>query len=258
MLIVGTRGRSLGGVQGLIGNRNSFSKWCLQYSPIPVVVVRPTDKRDKKKHKRFNDPNRHSYAQMLQDSGVSTHEADLKVPNENWGSSGGIGEVVEILPPNSTDLEAHEVAAALGLPAKFDPTIKQEDLDSRLQKIKSQHRSEGDTSSLQSSPANSRSTSPAALLRPKVVTSTDSPAISEDESGSVDEGEFEVTPGHALKAEEVDHEVMQKKLHAMEQGEAAALSKGRKGSVGSIVSVESNGNGDGTRSLSKEDSGKAV
>ncbi|MEX1653228.1 hypothetical protein ABZ960_08635 [Streptomyces pseudovenezuelae] len=65
MLIVGTRGRSLGGIQGLVNNRNSFSKYCLQYSPVPVVVVRPTDKRLKKKAKRTNDSNRQTYLGML-------------------------------------------------------------------------------------------------------------------------------------------------------------------------------------------------
>ncbi len=56
MLIVGSRGRSLGGFQGLVSNRNSFSKWCLQYSPIPVVVVRPPEKRMNERAKRDADP----------------------------------------------------------------------------------------------------------------------------------------------------------------------------------------------------------
>src|ERR1700733_5445635 len=77
MLIVGTRGRSLGGFQGLVSNRNSFSKWCLQYSPVPVVVVRPTEKRDKKKQKRDKDPTRRNYALMLQESSLGMHEANL-------------------------------------------------------------------------------------------------------------------------------------------------------------------------------------
>ncbi|EFW16020.1 hypothetical protein CPSG_07647 [Coccidioides posadasii str. Silveira] len=48
-LIVGTRGRSLGGMQGLLPG--SVSKYCLQQSPIPVIVVRPSQKREKKKQK---------------------------------------------------------------------------------------------------------------------------------------------------------------------------------------------------------------
>ncbi|KZF22733.1 adenine nucleotide alpha hydrolases-like protein, partial [Xylona heveae TC161] len=45
MLIVGTRGRSLGGIQGLLPG--SVSKYCLQHSPVPVIVVRPSSKREK-------------------------------------------------------------------------------------------------------------------------------------------------------------------------------------------------------------------
>ena len=45
-LIVGTRGKSLGGIQGLLPG--SVSKYCLQNSPVPVVVVRPEEKREKK------------------------------------------------------------------------------------------------------------------------------------------------------------------------------------------------------------------
>lgn len=40
-LIVGTRGKSLGGIQGLLPG--SVSKYCLQNSPVPVVVVRPEE-----------------------------------------------------------------------------------------------------------------------------------------------------------------------------------------------------------------------
>ncbi|KAK8091935.1 hypothetical protein PG997_002296 [Apiospora hydei] len=56
MLIVGTKGRSLDSVQGFFSSYNSFSKYCLQYSPVPVVVVRPNEKREKKKAKRAQDP----------------------------------------------------------------------------------------------------------------------------------------------------------------------------------------------------------
>lgn len=245
MLIVGTRGRSLGGVQGLIGNRNSFSKWCLQYSPIPVVVVRPDDKREKKKSKRLADPSRRGYADMLRDSGVGTHEADIDMSKEAMGGK----EVTEILPPNSREVEMHEVAKALALPAKFDPMIRQEDLNQRLQTIKSRHRSEGDLgsalSSLNSSPAGSRNASPHSKLR--VMRGTDSPALSdvEDDDDSEGEGEFEVRAMGGGKKAMHDQEVevqKQQKLHDMEKGEAGALLKGmgRKDSVGSVASVESN------------------
>ncbi|KAK2681608.1 UspA [Fusarium oxysporum f. sp. vasinfectum] len=112
MLIVGTRGRTLGGLQGLVNTRNSFSKYCLQYSPVPVVVVRPTEKRIKKKAKRANDSARQTYVSMLA-ANAGKHEADSEASS-----------IYELEVHNSPDEEAHQVARALGLPASFDPTIK--------------------------------------------------------------------------------------------------------------------------------------
>ncbi|KAI5794322.1 hypothetical protein DFH27DRAFT_474259, partial [Peziza echinospora] len=66
ILIVGTRGRSLGGIQGLLPG--SVSKYCLQHSPVPVIVVRPSNKREKKKKKRQADPARKSYMEILEKS----------------------------------------------------------------------------------------------------------------------------------------------------------------------------------------------
>ncbi|USP74083.1 hypothetical protein yc1106_01357 [Curvularia clavata] len=63
ILVVGTRGKSLGGFQGLLPG--SVSKYCLQHSPVPVIVVRPTSKRDKAKNKRTNDPDRQGYRELL-------------------------------------------------------------------------------------------------------------------------------------------------------------------------------------------------
>jgi hypothetical protein len=63
ILVVGTRGKSLGGFQGLLPG--SVSKYCLQHSPVPVIVVRPTSKRDKAKSKRTNDPDRQGYRDIL-------------------------------------------------------------------------------------------------------------------------------------------------------------------------------------------------
>lgn len=63
ILVVGTRGKSLGGFQGLLPG--SVSKYCLQHSPVPVIVVRPTSKRDKAKSKRTNDPDRQGYRELL-------------------------------------------------------------------------------------------------------------------------------------------------------------------------------------------------
>lgn len=47
-----------------------MSKYCLQHSPVPVIVVRPSSKRDKKKAKRRADPGRRVYQDILQQSGL--------------------------------------------------------------------------------------------------------------------------------------------------------------------------------------------
>lgn len=239
MLIVGTRGRSLGGVQGLINNRNSFSKWCLQYSPVPVVVVRPNDKRDKKKKKRVNDPSRHNYANMLEESSLGTHEANL-LPNSS--------EIpVEVLPTRTPDDEAHEVAAALGLPARFDPTIRLLDVNKMLHAHAQQKQTQTQTHSTttsQESLFDSRPSTPGGggTLKSSVA---DSRGASDDESGD-DEDEFEVMPGGALIGDVPEALEKQQKLHAMEQGEAAALAAGagRKRSLESVDSSISNSGND--------------
>ena len=227
MLIVGTRGRSLGGFQGLVSNRNSFSKWCLQYSPIPVVVVRPTEKRMKKKKKRDADPTRQDYARILKDSGISAHETELGSKNSIFETS------------NDADAEAHAVAAALGLPARFDPTLKPISLPGgrTLTKVDS-GRSDVTIISQRSLSPDSRPTSPGMVMKSPKSAQLESPAMSENESSEGEddeEGEFEVAAGHTLLGNDTDRPEIAKKqkLHEMEVGEAAALAAGRKTSIGS-------------------------
>jgi hypothetical protein len=101
ILVVGTRGRSLAGFQGLLPG--SVSKYCLQHSPVPVIVVRPSSKRDKARSKRALDPNRHAYKDLLEKSGNTGHllEADPRIANP--GDS-----------RHASDDEAAAVAAAIG------------------------------------------------------------------------------------------------------------------------------------------------
>ncbi|KAB8259888.1 hypothetical protein BDV32DRAFT_55952 [Aspergillus pseudonomiae] len=99
VLIVGTRGRNLGGVQGLLPG--SVSKYCLQQSPIPVIVVRPSTKREKKKKKRLADPTRRSYNQILElseqrgsklfDAGSSTDSHVSRLPDEEAAVAAALG-----------------------------------------------------------------------------------------------------------------------------------------------------------------------
>jgi len=88
ILIVGTRGRSLGGLQGLLPG--SVSKYCLQHSPVPVIVVRPSSKRDKKKAKRKADPGRKVYQEML-------HSSDTVFTNHGNHSRKSVSGVIEAM-----------------------------------------------------------------------------------------------------------------------------------------------------------------
>jgi hypothetical protein len=187
MLIVGTKGRSLDGVQGFLVNRSSFSKYCLQYSPVPVVVVRPTEKREKKKAKRAGDPSRQSYLQML---AGQKHEAD----SEN-------SSIYELEPKITADEEAHRVAVAVGLPAAYDPTIKPVDPASLL-------RNTGRSSAARESGRDRLGSM--AKVRLPTERSADG-----DGSDSESDDEFEVTSGEQILKKE--------RLLKMESNEGAAL-----------------------------------
>ncbi|KAF4437701.1 Universal stress A family [Fusarium acutatum] len=201
MLIVGTRGRTLGGLQGLVNTRNSFSKYCLQYSPVPVVVVRPTEKRIKKKAKRANDSARQTYVSMLA-ANAGKHEADSEASS-----------TYELEVHNSPDEEAHQVARALGLPASFDPTIKplnHSQIPSR--------RSPDPTAT--AGPVNESSENQR-VVKDDVSVAAES---DDDDSDDDDSGEFEVMSGQqALDRQKMDQ------LHKMEVGEAAAFKMKMKG-----------------------------
>ncbi|KAJ6436965.1 Universal stress protein A family protein C25B2.10 [Purpureocillium lavendulum] len=55
MLIVGNEGCSLGGMHGMVNARTSISKYCLEYSPVPVIIVPLTEQRFKKTVERAID-----------------------------------------------------------------------------------------------------------------------------------------------------------------------------------------------------------
>jgi hypothetical protein len=194
MLIVGTKGRSLGGIQGLVNARNSFSKYCLQYSPIPVVVVRPTEKRVKKKTKRANDTTRQTYLGMLA-SVHGLHEADSETSS-----------TYELEPQASADEEAHQVAKVLGLPAAFDPTIKPL-RDTLLPRA----RAVGPNAATGGTPE-----------RQPLERSLGSTGGDTDEDEEDEEEEFDVVDGMGA----LDQQEKLDQLHKMEVGEAAALKMG--------------------------------
>ncbi|GMF71448.1 unnamed protein product [Aspergillus oryzae] len=84
----------------------SVSKYCLQQSPIPVIVVRPSTKREKKKKKRLADPTRRNYNHIL--------ELSEQRGSKLFDASSSTDSHVSKLPG-----EEAAVAAALGLPQSY-------------------------------------------------------------------------------------------------------------------------------------------
>jgi hypothetical protein len=164
-------------MQGLLPG--SVSKYCLQQSPIPVIVVRPSVKREKKKKKRLADPNRRSYNHILQlsekrgsglfDPAVSSESNIDKLPAE----------------------EAAAVAEAVGLPRRFRHNLSDSKLSSLSKEGKElsskgndEHEHDGAADPLKS-PA-SVDTENAVVLKSPIPGDLDSPSESESEDDADD------------------------------------------------------------------------
>ncbi|KAB8069617.1 hypothetical protein BDV29DRAFT_46645 [Aspergillus leporis] len=183
VLIVGTRGRNLGGVQGLLPG--SVSKYCLQQSPIPVIVVRPSTKREKKKKKRLADPTRRSYNQIL--------EMSERRGSNIFDARSSTDSHVSKLP----DEEA-AVAAALGLPQSYANSRTSLSMSERSERSSVSHEEQDSPSPNEGSPDTSQS--PAAGS----PESMESESTTDDEPGSqaknVSEGSSsEATPSDETK-----------------------------------------------------------
>ena len=196
----------------------------------------------KKKMKRDADPTRQDYARILRDSGVDEHET----------VGGAKSSSLEV--SNDPDAEAHAVAAALGLPAQFDPTLKPINLDGsrQLQKVDSA-KSDAATTVTSISP-DSRPVSPTAVLKSPKSAQLESPAMSgdeveESEDEDEEDGEFEAVPGHTLLGHQPE-DTKKEKLYRMEHAEASALLLGRKSSIGS---ADSSGSGGGVAPIDDEE-----
>ncbi|KAH0537216.1 hypothetical protein FGG08_005958 [Glutinoglossum americanum] len=182
ILIVGTRGRSLGGLQGLLPG--SVSKYCLQHSPVPVIVVRPTSKREKKKKKRQADPNRRGYLDILERSAVGSEKPGHVLDRSSRESIGGET-------PPASEGEALAVAKAVGL----DPATLQAACDAQVA------RNDALESSASPSPVESPEDSlksPGVVLKsPDLGGNLESPESSESDDEE-EKAEFEVQNGEAL------------------------------------------------------------
>jgi len=178
VLIVGTRGRSLGGMQGLLPG--SVSKYCLQQSPIPVIVVRPTSKRQKNKQKRLADPSRRGYNHILRLSETK--------PGYLFGRRGSVDSTI-------AQLQLEEAATGAEA-ARLMPSRPGEDpeIDSILSfsqcTISATGPENGDGENTEdtggasvANPDNPDPDSPVTVLKGPGLTDLDSPTLSEDGGG---------------------------------------------------------------------------
>ncbi|PVH98689.1 hypothetical protein DM02DRAFT_615625 [Periconia macrospinosa] len=164
ILVVGTRGRSLGGFQGLLPG--SVSKYCLQHSPVPVIVVRPSSKRDKARNKRALDPNRHSYKDLLEKSGPLLDAESIPFDADSSRQA--------------SEDEAAAVAAAIGYkPKKKKKAVK--GLSPLVQTFSA-------SSDLSSRDMTDDLRSPGMLMKSPELQNLDSPELSEVSSSSDEEG----------------------------------------------------------------------
>lgn len=88
---MGTRGRD-GAIGGLLpGSMSKLSssrifadnRYCLQHSPVPVIVVHPSQRRLHRKHKREKDPDRQSYIHLLKLAKAYSSSSDSLAPSQN-------------------------------------------------------------------------------------------------------------------------------------------------------------------------------
>ena len=161
ILVVGTRGRSLAGFQGLLPG--SVSKYCLQHSPVPVIVVRPSSKRDKARTKRALDPNRHAYKDLLEKSGNSGHMLEADPRNHHAEDS-----------RHASDDEAAAVAAAIGYKPVTGTPLAQSQSTSTIVGSDAVDAEDPDVA--------------AALMKSPELQNLESPEISDESTSSDEEG----------------------------------------------------------------------
>ncbi|GAB7346212.1 hypothetical protein MBLNU457_4946t2 [Dothideomycetes sp. NU457] len=245
MLVVGTRGRSLSGFHGLMPG--SVSKYCLQHSPVPVIVVRPLSKRDKKKRKRMQDPTRRGYRDIL-DKSEDVAEGGHILDERNRRSIVGPDALVDTAFHNPEE-EARMVAEAIGYKSGLGAGATD---GSPLTRVIS-GRSERSTRSARSGSVGSYGSSlegdsdlrspKNVLMKSPELRDLDSP-LGSDYEDSEDEKDSEQVPGYILAQEEAlmrareraiktEEEERQLELERIEK-ENQKLNKSKKGKVDEV------------------------
>ncbi|KAJ5215921.1 uncharacterized protein N7498_002328 [Penicillium cinerascens] len=215
MLVVGTRGRNLKGVHSLLPG--SVSKYCLQQSPIPVIVVRPSPKREKKKKKRRADPTRKSYNQILNlseqrgsrifDASSSTEDGVSKLPDEEAAVAEALGLPASYSRANSrsslsvsdrSSLSHDDSDSSSPVPHSLDAVVMKSPL------LGSPASSEESVPLIENTETPERPLTPAALDEPSEDSSDDTESTSPDPANPVSIPTIEVSNDHDEKAEAED------------------------------------------------------
>lgn len=233
ILVVGTRGKSLTGYQGLLSS-GSVSKYCLQYSPVPVIVVRPSSKREAKKRKRLQDPARNGYRDILDKSedaarGRGGHLLDTNNRLSLFGPD--LGALGELDSPGNPDDEARRVAEAIGYRnSAFHPAASHVRSSSRgsslsrVTSVRSERSAEG-----------SNGNEIGRLLKSPELGVVDSPPGSDDED---DDEEWELRPEDeaaqlAYERAQTVTEELKDEAKERAQRKERGTSRGRRGTEGS-------------------------
>jgi len=181
----------------------SVSKYCLQHSPVPVIVVRPLSKRDKKKRKRMQDPTRQGYRDIL-DKSEDVAEGGHILDQRHRRSMIGPDALADTAFHNPEE-EARMVAEAIGYRSGVggasdgSPLTRVVSGRSEISTRSGRSASMGSYGSLE---GDSDPRSPkAALMKSPELRDLDSPAGS-DYDDSDDEKEQEPVPAYVLAQEE--------------------------------------------------------
>ncbi|KAI4721594.1 hypothetical protein E4T48_02211 [Aureobasidium sp. EXF-10727] len=226
ILVVGTRGRSLGGFQGLLPG--SVSKYCLQHSPVPVIVVRPSSKRDKKKRQRLEDPTRRGYRDILDKSDNTTangagytldplHRLSI-MPGD------GLGALPE-LETRDAEEEARMVAEAIGyrpdqIAADGEPLSRVTSARSDVSRRSGRSARSGSFGSTRSeSPETLRSPSRGLLQSPQLRAVPDSGAETSEYDDSDDERDNSAAAPHSAYYEAQERALMEARERALKAEE---------------------------------------
>jgi len=196
----------------------SVSKYCLQHSPVPVIVVRPSSKRDKKKRKRLMDPGRRGYRDIL-DKSEDAAEGGHLLDERNRKSIVG-DQVLSELGMRDAEEEARMVAEAIGYKASdvggtSDGAPLSRVISGRSDVSGRSARSGSLGSATSEGPDDLRSPT-GTLLKSPELRDLDSPEGS-DLGASDDEDQVEAVPAYVLAQEEALMKARERAIKAEEE-----------------------------------------